>query len=88
MAEGSPPLILERGEKVETPPAWVFQGDADEWVPNQVAEKFAAAWRQAGGDVELTLFPGEKHTFMRNHPDTANSRRALAMLQAFIKRHG
>ncbi len=38
--------------------------------------------------MELTLFPGEKHTFMRNHPDTANSQRALAMLQAFIKRHG
>jgi acetyl esterase len=88
MAEGSPPLILEKGEKVETPPAWVFQGDEDEWVPNAVAERLAIAWRRAGGDMELTLFPGEKHTFMRNHPDTANSQRALAMLKAFIKRHG
>jgi len=88
MAEGSPPLILERGEPVETPPAWVFQGDADEWVPNAVAERFAAGWRKAGGDIELSLFPGEKHTFMRNFPDSANSKRALAMLQAFIKAHG
>ena len=71
MAEGSPPLILERGEKVETPPAWVFQGDADEWVPNEVAERLAAGWRKAGGEMELTLFPGEKHTFMRNYPGQA-----------------
>jgi len=88
MSEGSPPLILERGEKVVTPPAWVFQGDADEWVPNEVAERLAAGWRKAGGQMELTLFPGEKHTFMRNFPDSANSQRALAMLKAFIKRHG
>ena len=88
MSEGSPPLILERGEKVQTPPAWVFQGDADEWVPNEVAERLAAGWRKAGGQMELTFFPGEKHTFMRNHPDTPNSQRALAMLKAFIKQHG
>jgi acetyl esterase len=88
MSEGSPPLILERGEKVETPPAWVFQGDVDEWVPNEVAERLAAGWRKAGGQMELTLFPGDKHTFMRNFPDSANSRRALAMLKAFTKRHG
>jgi acetyl esterase len=88
MAEGSPPLILERGEKVDTPPAWVFQGDADEWVPNEVAERLAAGWRKAGGEMELTLFRGEKHTFMRNEPESPNSCRALAMLQAFIKQHG
>ena len=88
MSDGSPPLILESGEKVETPPAWVFQGDADEWVPNEVAERLAAGWRKAGGEMELTLFPGEKHTFMRNFPDSANSQRALAMLKAYIKRHG
>lgn len=88
MSEGSPPLILERGEKARTPPAWVFQGDADEWVPNDLAERFAAGWRKAGGQMTLTLFPGEKHTFMRNFPDSANSQRALAMLKAFIKEHG
>ena len=60
MAEGSPPLILERGEKVETPPAWVFQGDADEWVPNVVAERLAAGWRKAGGEIELDVVPGRE----------------------------
>jgi acetyl esterase len=88
MSEGSPPLILERTENVQTPPAWVFQGDADEWVPNQVAERLAAGWRNVGGQMELTLFPGEKHTFMRNFPDSANSQRALAMLKTFIRQHG
>jgi acetyl esterase/lipase len=87
MSEGSPPLILERGENVETPPAWVFQGDADEWVTNDVARRVAAGWRNAGGEMELTLFPGEKHTFMRNFPDSANSQRALEMLKVFINQH-
>lgn len=86
MSEGSPPLILERGEAVETPPAWVFQGDADEWVTNDVARRLQAGWHKAGGEMELTLFPGEKHTFMRNFPDSTNSQRALEMLKAFIKR--
>jgi hypothetical protein len=33
MAEGNPPRILDRGEKVHLPPALVFGGDKDEWVP-------------------------------------------------------
>ena len=33
MVEGNPPRMLDRGENVELPPALVFGGDKDEWVP-------------------------------------------------------
>jgi acetyl esterase/lipase len=88
MAEGSPPLILERGEAVALPPALVFQGDADEWVPTEVAERLAALWRKAGGQMDLALFPGERHTFVREKPDAPSSIEAMALVRAFIRTHG
>ena len=68
MREGSPLLILERGEKTALPPALVFQGTADEWVLMSVAGRSAAAYRKAGGRIELALYQGEPHTFMRRIP--------------------
>jgi acetyl esterase/lipase len=88
MAEGSPPLILARGEAATLPPALVFQGDADEWVPTEVAEQLAAGWRRAGGTMELALYPGEGHTFVREKPDAPNSRHAVTRVKAFIRAHG
>ncbi|MEJ0068100.1 MAG: alpha/beta hydrolase [Pseudomonadota bacterium] len=46
MREGSPPLILERGEPVSLPPAFVFQGTEDEWTSSAQAEQFAALYRR------------------------------------------
>ena len=88
MAEGSPPLILERGEAVSLPPALVFQGDADEWVPTEVAERLATLWRKAGGQMDLALFPGERHTFVREKPDAPSSIEAMTLVRAFIRTHG
>ena len=42
MSEGSIPAILDRGEKPYLPPALVFGGDADEWVPVEVTERVVA----------------------------------------------
>src|SRR5262249_41956487 len=64
MSEGTPVLMLERGERCPLPPALVFGGDADEWVPADVARRFAANYRGAGGVAELTLYPGQDHQFM------------------------
>ena len=88
MADGSPPHILARGEKVALPPALIFQGTADEWVPAAIAGNLAAAWRRAGGSVELGLYEGEGHTFMREKPDAPHSLVAMQRLKAFIHRHG
>ena len=87
MSDGSPPAILERGERVHLPPALVFQGDADEWVPTEVARRLAEGWRKAGGEIELVLYPGQKHGFMTGKPDAPYAARALAEMKAFIRKH-
>jgi acetyl esterase len=88
MIEASPPLIIERGEKVVLPPALVFQGTGDEWTSVKLAERFAAIYRGAGGTVDLQLLEGERHTFVNEHPFTPNSLKAIAMVKAFIKKYG
>src|SRR5262245_39725008 len=39
--EATPGLILERGEKVDLPPALVYQGTADEWTSVELAQRLA-----------------------------------------------
>jgi acetyl esterase/lipase len=62
MAEGNPMLILERGEKVQMPPALWLQGrpdivhdyrDPESPIPANEPERFTANYRKAGGDIEL-----------------------------------
>ncbi len=62
MAEGNPMLALERGEKVQTPPALWLQGspdvvhdyrDPEAPIPGNEPERFAADYRHAGGQIEL-----------------------------------
>ena len=69
MEEGNPPRMLERGETVELPPALVFGGDKDEWVPVELMRKFAADYQKAGGQVESQLYEGANHGFMTGKPD-------------------
>lgn len=84
MAEGSPPLILERGERVDLPPALIFQGTDDEWVPMAITQAFAAAWRKAGGEMELVLLSGAKHSFFREDQASPNANKAIAVTRDFI----
>jgi acetyl esterase/lipase len=62
MAEGNPMLMLERGDKVPTLPALWVQGrpdqvhdyrDPESPVALNEPERFAAAYRKAGGSIEL-----------------------------------
>jgi acetyl esterase len=68
MAEGSPMLILERGEAVRTPPAIWVQPENDPVhdyrdpdapaAPNE-PQRFVEAYRKAGGEIELAYIPKE-----------------------------
>jgi acetyl esterase len=87
MREGSPPLMLERGEKVALPPALVFGGDADEWVPVDLMRKFVADYAKAGGKSELVLYPKANHQFMTGKPDAPFAKPALDAMKAFIRKH-
>jgi acetyl esterase/lipase len=62
MRDGNPVLMLERGEKVPTPPALWVQGrpdpvhdyrDPEAPVALNEPERFAAAYRKAGGSIDL-----------------------------------
>ncbi len=87
MAEGNPPRMLDRGEQVELPPALVFGGDKDEWVPVELMRKFVADYQKAGGEAELQLYEGANHGFMTGKPDAPYASRAIDRMKAFIRKH-
>lgn len=62
MREGNPPMLLERGERVELPPLLMFQGGADPRLPPDTATRVAELYRAAGGEADALLNPGLGHT--------------------------
>ena len=82
--EGNPQEALERGEAVELPPAIIIQGTNDSNIPLFIPHKFESAYRDAGGDIDLELFPGMPHGF-GNMPG-AESERAIECMKGFIAR--
>ncbi len=84
MKEGSPFQILRRGEDAQLPPTLIVQGTADNNLPVPVTEQFVSAYREAGGDIELELFPEMPHLF-GNTPGP-ESDRAVALMKKFVAR--
>ena len=69
MAEGNPMLVLERGEKILTPPAIWIQGQPDQIhdyldpeseLEMNEPERFATRYRQNGGEIELEYVPQDQ----------------------------
>lgn len=85
MKEGSPFQILQRGEKPALPPTLIVQGTADNNLPVPVTEQFVAAYREAGGDIELELFPDMPHLFA-NTPGPECDQAILLMKKFAAKR--
>jgi acetyl esterase len=85
MEEGNPLLILERGETAtKLPPAIVVQGTGDDNVTPDMADRFAAAYRARGGQLELHKFDGQPHTFIMRDPASEASRQATEKLRDFV----
>jgi acetyl esterase len=93
MAEGSPMLILERGEKVQLPPAVWFQShgdkmhdykDLDSDFPGNEPQRFAANYRKAGGEIALEYFQGGQHP--GHSPDLSQTGDMFERMVAFV--HG
>jgi len=57
-------------------------------VTVEQAQAFAAAYRKAGGTLELGLYEGEKHTFVNENPGSPNSKKAVEALIAFAHKYG
>ena len=87
MSEGSLPAILDRGEKAVLPPALVFGGDSDEWVPVETMRRLVDGWKKAGGEVELQLYPGANHGFMTGKPNAPYAAPVIERMKAFIRKH-
>ncbi|HEV8722952.1 MAG TPA: alpha/beta hydrolase [Candidatus Binatia bacterium] len=86
MAEGSPTRALERGERVELPPALYIQGTADMAHPKPDREHFVESYRNAGGHVELELFEGEAEGFIGRNSNSPNAPRAMEKIIEFVHR--
>ncbi len=84
MREGNPQHILERAEKVQLPPTLIIQGSRDDNVPLSIPNRFTEAFRAAGGDIQLEIFPEMPHGF-GNTPGS-ESDRALELMKAFVAR--
>ena len=84
MQEANPQLMLARGEQAKLPPVLLLQGTEDQNVTVQMQRAFATAYGQAGGSIELALFPGAPHYFA-NTPG-ANADRALRLTKEFVAR--
>ena len=82
--EGNPQEILDRGEKVTLPPLLIMQGELDDNVRPAVQEKFAAAYRKAGGECQFEIFPGCQHLWVREPGPQTD--RAHEMVKQFIAR--
>jgi acetyl esterase len=82
--EGNPQQILDRREAVSLPPLLVMQGALDDNVLPATQEKFASAWKSAGGVCEFSVFDGSEHEWVaKPGPQTD---RAREMVKAFIAR--
>jgi pimeloyl-ACP methyl ester carboxylesterase len=82
--EGNPMAILERGERVELPPALIFQGADDDVLSPRTAERFVEAYGRAGGIIELAKFPHAGHGYSRQ--GGPNALRTVDVLNCFVER--
>jgi len=95
MAEGSPVLALERGEKVATPPALWIQTrndtlhdyrDPDSKFPGNEPQRFVADYRDSGGEIELSYYDAPAR-FTSVQPTSPDSLKAFDQLAAFFRKH-
>jgi acetyl esterase/lipase len=84
MADGSPALALERGEAMQLPPVLYLQGTEDLAHPRPHLDRFVAAYRRAGGIVDLELFDGEGQGFIMRKAGSPASNRALELIGEFV----
>jgi acetyl esterase/lipase len=82
--EGNPYEILERKEAVALKPLLIMQGELDDNVLPSESEKFAAAYRAAGGQCQYELFRGAVHEWTAEPGPLSD--RAAETVRTFIAR--
>jgi acetyl esterase/lipase len=87
MAEGNPPLILERGEPVELPPALVIQRKVDANHPLEMQQRLVEWYRKRGGHIEMPLFETIPSPFKLSD-EAPETQRVVETIAEFIQRFG
>jgi acetyl esterase len=82
--ESNPQEILERHEAITRVPFLIMQGALDDNMLPSIQEKFAAAYKAAGGDIQYQLFEGCEHEWVATPGPQTD--RAREMVKAFIAR--
>ena len=82
--ESNPQEILDRHEPVSLAPLLIMAGALDDNVLPEIQEKFVAAYRAAGGEVQFQIFEGAEHEWVANEGPQTD--RAREMVKAFIGR--
>ena len=94
MAEGSPTVALERGEKVLTPPAVWYQAhgdimhdykDTESAFDGNEPQRFCAAYRKAGGSIALDYVDMERQA--GSSPDLSKCGDMFGRMVEFVERH-
>jgi len=87
MSEGSPPLILERGEPVELPPTLVIQRTVDTAHPLEMQQRLVEWYRKRGGQIEMPLYENLPSPFKLT-AEFPDSQRVVDAIEDFVKQHG
>jgi acetyl esterase len=82
--ESNPQEILERHERVNFVPMLIMQGALDDNMLPVIQERFAAAYKAAGGTCQYELFEGCEHEWVAQPGPQTD--RAREMVKAFIAR--
>jgi acetyl esterase/lipase len=86
MLEASPQHIVDGGPSLKLPPALLIQGTKDANVTPDMADRFAAAYAKAGGQMVLKKYDGQPHAFIPQNPTAPASVEALRLIIDFIHR--
>ena len=86
MAKGNPQLIVENSTFSACPPVLLLQGTADDNLTPDMADRFANAYKSAGGSIILEKFDNQPHAFIGKDPDSEASLRAISLMKDFILR--
>ena len=84
MAEGSPQLILDRGEAADLPPALLIQGTNDDNIGPVMTSRFVDSYRRAGGELQYEVFEGAPHAFIVKDPAADIAQRAVRLIVDFV----
>jgi acetyl esterase/lipase len=87
MAEGSPQTIVEEDADITMPPILVTLKAGDDNHPLEMQERFIAAYRQRGGEIEVETFVGLPERRMAPGPEQPEAVRAVERMVDFIRRH-